>query len=252
MGLFRKMLGREPAWTEQWGVYPGGAGDRLAMYNIDLGAVSAAPVPKLPVRVDVEFTYSGDGASGMPAEGELVEIRTLEDVVDRAMRALGGAYVGRVLTENTGRMTGYLPSSSQPPQLPAQPGLTPRLTLTADPAWSRVREELAPDAWQLNVLEDNRILQMLQSHGDRLERPRAIEHMGYFADPENAAVAAEVLRAEGFAVAVERDDEGDFALQAVRPDAATPPDVHQVTWLVRSAVEEHSGVYDGWGCEVQN
>jgi Regulator of ribonuclease activity B/Family of unknown function (DUF695) len=252
MGLFRKLLGREPAWTERWGVYPSGPDDRLAMYSIDLGAVDAAPVPRLPVRLDVEFSYTGDGASGMPADDELVEIRSLEDVVDRAMRALGGAYVGRVLADNKGTMTGYLPPSAATPALPEQRSLSPRLTLTPDPAWSRLVEELAPDEWQRNMIDDNQVLQELESHGDRLGEPREVEYVGYFADPDRAEEAAEALRAEGFAVAYERDDEGEFALQATRRDPVAAPEVHAVTWLVRQIIEQQSGVYDGWGCNVQS
>jgi hypothetical protein len=251
MGLFRKLMGREPAWTQRWGVYPSEAGDRLAMYNIDVGAVDAAPVPKLPLRLDVEFTYAGDGASGMPDDTELHEIRTLEDAVDKAMRALGGAYVGRVLTENTGRMTGYLPESAQPPGLPVVPGLTARVSLTPDPAWSRVRDELAPDAWQRNLIEDNQVVHALESHGDRLDAPREVEHMGYFPDQDRAEAAAESLRGEGFAVTFERDDEGEFALQAIRRDPVEPPGIHAVTWLVRETIEGLDGAYDGWGCVVQ-
>src|SRR5690349_18812676 len=143
MGLFRRLMGREPAWIERWGMYPSGPEDRLAMYSVDLGAVDAAPVAALPVRLDVEFTYQGDGASGMPADAELVEIRSLEDAVDRAMKALGGAYVGRVLTGNQGTMTGYLPPSATPPDLPKAETLVPRLTLTTDPGWTRLVEEMA-------------------------------------------------------------------------------------------------------------
>jgi hypothetical protein len=252
MGMFRKLLGRGPVWTERWGVYPSGPQDKLAMYSIDLGAIDAAPVPKLPIRLDVEFTYTGDGASGMPAEDELAEIRSLEDVVDRAMRAVGGAYVGRVLADNKGTMTGYLPPSAAAPALPEQRALSPRLTLTPDPAWSRLVEELAPDEWQRNMIDDNQVLQELEGHGDRLGVPREVEYLGYFADLDQAEEAAQALRAEGFAVAYERDDEGEFALQATRRDSVAAPEVHAVTWLVRQVIEQRSGVYDGWGCSVQS
>ncbi len=252
MGLFGRLLGREPAWTERWGMYPSGPEDQLAMYSIDLGAVDAAPVAKLPVRVDVEFTYQGDGASGMPADAELVEIRSLEDAVDRAMKALGGAYVGRVLTGNKGTMTGYLPPDATAPALAPTGTLAPRLSLTPDPAWSRLVEELAPDEWQRNMIDDNQVLQELEQHGDRPAEPRDVEYLGYFADPDGAEAAAVALRAEGFAVIYERDDEGEYVLQAVRHDPVAAPEVHAVTWLVRQTVELHGGAYDGWGCTIQS
>ncbi|MFC5000507.1 DUF695 domain-containing protein [Dactylosporangium cerinum] len=251
MGLLRRLLGREPAWVERWAVYPGEIGDGLAMYNIDLGAVEAAPVARLPQRLDVDFTYAGDGTSGMPADAELGVIHALDEAVRQALRGLRGAMVGRVVTAGTGRITGYLPEGATAPALPDFPALSPVATLSSDPGWTRVREELTPDAWQRNIMDDNQVVQELEGHGDRLSQPRPVEFLAYFPATDHAEAAAEDLRNLGFAVTVERGDEADFILQAIRRDAVEPPALHEVTWEVRGVVERHDGVYDGWGCMVQ-
>ncbi|WP_426509958.1 DUF695 domain-containing protein [Dactylosporangium sp. McL0621] len=251
MGLLRKLLGREPAWEERWAVYPGEVGGRLAMYNIDLGAVEAAPVARFPQRFDVEFTYTGDGASGMPAAEELASIHELDAAVRQILRSAGGALVGRVLSDNAGRITGYLPAESTPPPLPAIAGIAPKTGVASDPGWTRVRDELTPDAWQRNIMDDNQVVQELEAHGDRLSAPRAVEFLAYFPDPDRAESSAEALREDGFAVTVERGDEADFVLQAIRRDAVEPPALHEMTWKVRGIVENHDGIYDGWGCMVQ-
>jgi hypothetical protein len=168
------------------------------------------------------------------------------------MKALGGAYVGRVLADNKGTMTGYLPPVASAPALPDAGTLAPRLTLTADPTWSRLVDDLAPDEWQRNMIDDNRVLEELERHGDRPAEPRDVEYLGYFGDPDAAEAAATTLRAEGFTVTYERDDEGEYLLQAIRRDPVVAPEVHAVTWLVRQTVEQHAGVYDGWGCTVQS
>ena len=251
MGLLRKLLGREPAWLSSWEVYPGEVADRLAMYNVDLGAVDAAPVGRLPLRLDVEFDYRGDGASGMPDADELAAIHLLDDDVHRTAEALRGAVVGRVLTDNTGRITAYLPEGANPPPLSAPAGLSPRVTVTPDPAWTRVRDELTPDAWQRNVVDDGHVVQQLEAHGDRLSVPRQVEFLAYFPDPDRAEAAAAELRAEGFTATFQRDDEGEYVLQAIRVDPVELPAFHEISWLVREAVGRHDGVYDGWGSEVQ-
>ena len=251
MGLLRRLLGREPAWVERWAVYPGEVGDGLAMYNIDLGAVEAAPVGRLPQRLDVDFTYTGDGTSGMPADAELGAIHALDEAVRQALRGAGGAMVGRVVTANTGRITGYLPDGATAPPLPHLPALSPVATLSSDPGWTRVRDELTPDAWQRNIMDDNQVVQELEGHGDRLSQPRPVEFLAYFPDTDHAEAAAQDLRNLGFAVTVERGDEADFVLQAIRRDAVEPPALHEVTWEVRGVVERHDGIYDGWGCMVQ-
>ncbi|GAA1562024.1 DUF695 domain-containing protein [Dactylosporangium maewongense] len=251
MGLLRRLLGREPAWVERWAVYPGEIGAGLAMYNIDLGAVEAAPVARLPQRFDVEFTYTGDGASGMPADSELGAIHALDEAVRQALRGVRGAMVGRVVTANTGRITGYLPEGAAAPALPDIPELSATGRLEPDPGWSRVREELTPNGWQRNIMEDNQVVQELEGHGDRLSQPRPVEFLAYFPDTDRAEAAAQELRDLGFAVTVERGDEADFVLQAIRRDAVEPPALHEVTWEVRGVVERHDGAYDGWGCMVQ-
>jgi hypothetical protein len=250
VGLLRRLLGREPAWVERWAVYPGEIGDGLAMYNIDLGAVEAAPVARLPQRLDVDFTYAGDG-SGMPADAELGTIHALDEAVRQALRGLRGAMVGRVVTADTGRITGYLPDGATAPALPDFPALSPVVTLSPDPGWTRVRDELTPDAWQRNIMDDNQVVQELEGHGDRLNQPRPVEFLAYFPTTDHAEAAAEDLRNLGFAVTVERGDEADFILQAIRRDAVEPPALHEATWEVRGVVERHDGVYDGWGCMVQ-
>ncbi|WP_460494353.1 ribonuclease E inhibitor RraB [Dactylosporangium cerinum] len=78
-----------------------------------------------------------------------------------------------------------------------------------------------------------------------------MEFLAYFPATDHAEAAAEDLRNLGFAVTVERGDEADFILQAIRRDAVEPPALHEVTWEVRGVVERHDGVYDGWGCMVQ-
>ena len=253
MGLLRRLLGRGPAWVERWAVYPGEVGDGLAMYNIDLGAVEAAPVAKLPLRLDVDFGYPGDGASGMPEATELTGIHVLDEAVRQTLKANRGSMIGRVLSKGTGRITGYLPEGVTAEQvtLPPVPGLEPVVTLTPDPGWTRVRDELTPDAWQRNIMDDNQVVQELEAHGDRLSAPRPVEFLAYFPEAAKAEGAAEELRVEGFAVTVERGDEADFVLQAIRRDPVEPPALHETTWQVRGIVERHDGLYDGWGCMVQ-
>jgi hypothetical protein len=253
MGFLRKLLGREPVWAEQWEVFPGEFGGQPAMFNVDLGAVDVAPVGRLPVRLDVEFSYPHDGVTGMPGDAQLASIHELDDAVRRAVAPLGGAYVGRVLSGGNGQIACYLPPDvTVVPAVPAVGGLAPRAALVPDPAWSRVREELTPDAWQRHVIEDSHLVQALEEHGDRLAAPREVEHIAYFADLDRAGDAANVLREAGFAVTVERDDEGEYELEAVRRDPVEPPAVHEVTWLVRETVERHDGLYDGWGCTPQS
>jgi hypothetical protein len=66
VSLIERLLGRQKSrWPESWQTYPGLVGDVAALWSVDLGAVDAAPVPSLPVRLDVTVPYPA-GADGLP------------------------------------------------------------------------------------------------------------------------------------------------------------------------------------------
>src|SRR6266542_2792539 len=189
------LFGRRKArWDEDWAVFPGEVDGRFAMYFVDLGAVDAGPVPALPTRLDLSIRLPEAGDDGMPAAHELQVIQAVEDQVVNVAGRLGGAYVGRVLTAGTARLTCYL---AKPPAAPPP-----------------------------------------------------VDHTGFFTAAEDAGAAASELRQQGFEVKVERQDDTEYLLEAVRVDPVAPPDLHELTWSVRGSVEAHGGTYDGWSCYV--
>jgi hypothetical protein len=119
-----------------------------------------------------------------------------------------------------------------------------------DPHWAYVRDTLAPDDRQHRMLADLALVGVLAEQGDALATPREVEHVAYFPAQDPAEAAAAALRGNGFAAVVERDDEGEFALTAMRRDRVDPPALHELTWSVKETVERHGGTYDGWSCAI--
>jgi hypothetical protein len=243
MSLFGRLLGRQKArWDEAWHTFPGTLDDASALWSVDLGAVDAAPVPQLPVRLDVEAPYPAD-SEGLPADGAyLVQ---LEETVRRAVSGLDGAYIGRVAGHGRVRLTAHVPTEPAAPV--ALPGIADADVRTEyDPHWAYVRDKLAPDDRQHRLIADLAVVAHLTEQGDVLADPRTVTHVAVFAEPAAAEEAAADLRASGFEAGVERDDEGEFLLTAAREDPVAPPAVHELSWSVKETVERHGGTYDGW------
>jgi hypothetical protein len=245
MSLFGRILGRRrPDWTEAWRTYPGTYSDAPAVWAVDLGALALAPVAALPVRVDVFVGVTSD-ADGLPVDG--AQVAGLEDAVRAIADRLGGVYVGRVSCAGVCRLTVHIPteppSTVTVPEFPSAPVAT-----SYDPHWAFVRDVLGPDERQQRLLEDLEVVGMLEGQGDPLAVPREVAHMAFFPGQAGAEQAANDLRADGFAAVVERDDEGEFSLTALRHDPVAPPVVHDLTWAVKETVERHGGTYDGWNC----
>ena len=245
MSLIGRLLGRRQRWTESWQSFPGAVGDVPALWSVDLGAVDVAPVNGLPARIDVTVAYPA-GPDGLPT-GHLAEA---EVAVRTAVDSLGGVYVGRVASQGQVRFTAHLPT--EPPQPAVVAGL-PQATVHTeyDPHWAYVLDKLAPDVRQHRLLTDRAMVEALAEAGDTLGTPRPVTHVAYFAEQATADAAADELTRAGFAAGVEPDnDEGGFALTAVRSDPVSPPLVHDLTWDVQQRIERHNGTYDGWTCPV--
>jgi hypothetical protein len=242
MSLFGRLLGRQRTrWEETWHAFPGVLDDVPTQWTVDLGAVAAAPVGELPVRLDVEAAYAAD-PDGNPLD--VTGITRIEDAVRACLSALGGEYVGRVIGGGRARFTGHIPA--EPPAPVSVAGGS--VAIAYDPHWAYVRDNLAPDERQHQMLSDLAMVEVLSGYGDPLSAPREVAHLAYFSGQQPAEQAAAELRADGFAAVVERDDEGEFALTALRRDPVQPPRVHDLAWGVKETVERHGGTYDGWNC----
>jgi hypothetical protein len=238
MGILGRLMGRRsPEWTEAWRTYPGTYTNVPAVWAVDLGVLSLAPVAALPVRMDVFVGVTSDG-DGLPTDGAQI-----------AAVALGGVYVGRVASAGVCRFTAHIPVEPATPialsRFPTAPVAT-----AYDPHWAFARDVLGPDERQHRLLEDLEMVEALQGQGDPLAVPREVAHVAFFPARSAAEEAAEVLRADGFAAVVEPDDEGEFSLTALRSDPIEPPVVHDLTWAVKETVERHGGTYDGWNCGI--
>jgi hypothetical protein len=193
--------------------------------------------------MDVEVTYAAK-PYGLPADwAQLVDA---EDSVRASVAQQGGVYVGRLAGAGRCIFTAQLPAEPvNPPTL-----ADGRVSTEYDPHWAYVRDTLAPDERQYRLLEDLAVIGVLAEYGDPLATPRQITHTALFAEQAPAEDAAAELRADGFSASVERDDEGDFALTALRADPVIPPTVHELAWGVKETVERHGGTYDGWNCGI--
>lgn len=240
--------GRRARWDPAWQAYPGTIGEAPASWFVDLGAIEAAPVPGLPMRLDLSVAYPG---GGLPGEADLARLGEFDGRVRVIAAEQAGVFVGRVASGGVCRYTAHLPGApSQPLRLSAPDGGEPEIATEYDPHWAYVRDHLAPDERQAQLMADLAVIAMLQQHGDALAHPREVQHVALFAGSEPAQDAAATLQADGFSVAVERDDEGGFRLTATRRDALVPPGVHELSWTVKESVERHGGAYDGWSCAV--
>jgi regulator of ribonuclease activity B/uncharacterized protein DUF695 len=246
-----RLLGRRKKWDASWASFPGTIDDRPAVWLVDLGAVDAAPVDHLPVRVDVTAWYAPDVETGLPQSDQLPYLDAVGEALTTTAQAAGGAMVGRVSSNGATRFTAHLPGRpTRPPAFPPGGPRPPELVTELDPLWAYVRDALTPDERQQAMVEDLAVVLALREQGDDLTTSRPIEFVAIFPVEEQARAAGRELNAAGHAVSVDPDDEGGYVLTATTTANVVVPRLHELTWSVADTVHRHGGNYDGWSCPV--
>jgi regulator of RNase E activity RraB len=233
--LFRRNA--SPAWEPDWQTFPGRVDDVDVMLHADLGAVRAAPVEDLGVRLEIAVRFAKTRPDGSP--------------VDAVAKRASGRYVGRVLGGGGCRFVAYLPGGAADPvpELKLDPGpFSPVLTTADDPDWAFALGAFTPDPSAEQRNYNRPLVEALKTRGDRLEVPRAIEHSAHFADQKSAAAAGAELGKAGHLVSASPDEEGGATLTITR--AAPLTEIDAATEAVLTVVRRHGGDYDGWGAEL--
>ena len=208
-------------WVETWQTYPGTVDDAPAVVvgrpRRGRGRTAAAPARPL----DIEAPYPA-GPTGSAEPATWPSWRTPSA---RAVEALGGVYVGRVASRGVCRFTAHLPTRATRAgrAWPDRAGATcgPSTTRTGRTSATRSRPTTASTGCSQDLAVRRRCS---PAEGDPLATPRAVAHVAVLRPTRSRPRRPRRdLRADGFAATVERDDEGDFALTALRSDPVAPP-----------------------------
>lgn len=98
---------------------------------------------------------------------------------------------------------------------------------------------------------DATTLRELTDAGSDLSQPHEVEFYLYFAHQQTARSVGESLSGEGFAVTVERSEQGsDWLCLATLAMVPTLPELHALRRRFTALAEGHGGAYDGWGATV--
>lgn len=246
---------------DQWDFYPCHIDDTPASIFLNLWFETNAPVTAVDTLywLRIQMTDKAEHGMGSAAEAEI--LLPVEDHFTRRAQASGFVYVGRLRCDGRWQLIFYGPVDRlQALQALSKgvEGLDGREVETgtkADADWNYYRDFLLPDAERRQWMQDRRIVEVLQGHGDPLRTPRRVDHWIYFptADSRNAFLGA-VVR-EGFAI--EQTDDGDatvdvsFGARVHRIDVVELEHIHEVVMTLFRLAVQHDGDYDGWETSVE-
>lgn len=124
----------------------------------------------------------------------------------------------------------------------------PFIKLQEDKTWETYHTFLYPNEETMDYIENSKVVLKLEEAGDKLNKPRTIDHWLYFKTEKDRQGFIVYAQQNGFAVAGKEKTDGvySFQLHLTKIGVAELEAICQTTLQLKRAAEKHNGTYDGW------
>ena len=231
--------------------YPADVDGAPAAFVVDL---EQEPRATHPTRITVTVAMLEPEADGLRSEQEMEDLEALQArITERLARAAGAVCVG--FYDLRGMATFVFYAKKQVTTAEAIVAVDdlnpyePDVQVDDDPEWRFYIDALFPDAYALQGIWNRLITEELESHGDRLEEPRDVDHVATFGSNSEAQKAAKKLLAKHFHIDAigDADEEGRYVVAFHRSETLEQGKPDQFSAEILDIVLKLDGEYDGWG-----
>lgn len=241
---------------DDWDFYPCVVEDRPASIFLNLRYERGRPPSSSNTLYWLRIQMSDAAEHGMGNGPEAEALYPCEDAMTASAADLGLVFVGRLRNSGDWQITFYGPAGHRGAldELAREAELGGRSFETGskpDPEWTYFREFLMPNAERRQWMQDRRVVDVLEEHGDVHSIPRRIDHWAYFRTPDARQAFVQDLVPEGFALEGTADDAQAFGAQVFRTDTVELDHIHEVVMKLFKLADQHGGDYDGWECPVE-
>lgn len=237
--------------------YPCFVDDQPASIFLNLRHEHEPPPSSCSTLYTILIRMLDAGEHGMGTAEEAEVLSPVEDALSAAADAkLGMIFVGRLRGSGIWQITMYGPAEQREALEVLVRGLAiadRRCEITARPdaAWRYYRETLLPDAERRQWMEDRRVVETLEDHGDALSIPRRVDHWAAFETPAACQQFVEAVSAHGFVLDSTTESEGVFGAHVYRTDPVALAHIHEVVMTLWEIADDVDGSYDGWETSVE-
>lgn len=236
---------------ESWDFYTCDIDDAPASIFLNMGLEESCPVASHPICATFQFDILNPTEDGFNTSEEAAKLFEIEDAIVPVVTKDGTwIFVGRTTTQGARELFFYGPSLDIWEDI-CEPIMDQfeeygfSCSEQEDPQWELYQEFLLPQEWDRELMKNRKVCQQLQSQGDLLTKPRAIDH--WIDIPEDSKLKfQEFAQENGFTIV---DSESSIHLTKVES-----PDLYEIsetTFTLSQQAKELGGSYDGWGCSVE-
>jgi len=243
---------------DDWVAYFCRVNDNLASIFLNLALQQSIPDRTRPHLLYVWIYFKKPRPDGLSSQEEFQTLSSLEDSLVAAVEQKCGAIMpGRITTSGRREFYFYAPDASNF-QAALDVGFANHSNYRYssgykdDPDWGQYLKVLFPNPLQRRKIENRKVLDVLESHGDSLLAERDVTHWAYF---KNAGDRESFKRASlrlGYSIEEESFSERarGFALRFQKKQSVTPDEIDQSVSELFQLAESFNGEYDGWESEI--
>ncbi|MDR2489617.1 MAG: DUF695 domain-containing protein [Desulfovibrio sp.] len=270
--------------TDNWDSYLCEVEGKPASILVDIGAVSLAPVLRLPYLAYVAISVANPDENGFPHGEEFDNLSFLEDALEDALTAdETSVHIGRCITNGHYELVFY---AAEPAGwnnrvaaiMERHPSCAWEADTRYEPGWDSYLGFLFPGEQDLLIIQNRRLCRLLREQGDLPGKIRPIRHRLDFFDPAAGRTFCRAARKLGFhteetgahaaqegpgADTEESAAEGEadlirlalnrlgaglptFRIYLTRMD--TIENIDEISLSLMDSAAEHDGEYLGWSC----
>jgi Family of unknown function (DUF695)/Regulator of ribonuclease activity B len=242
--------------AENWDTY-------LAQYEKSAGSVminmalkNVAPIKAYPFVVITGVTFKDCPTDGFPSKREFKNLYQISDSVKTIIEKSTASIITGSFTYQCERLdyyyvtdTTWLRQRLTNMYKTRFPNYTPYINIKADRNWSGYLDFLYPNEETLDYMGNQKVIMALQNAGDKLVKPRSVDHWAYFKTENDRNCFVSYLTKNKFTV-TSKDSNGkapfSLSLHFSRIDKVDLSSISKVTLELGRQASQCNGDYDGW------
>ena len=243
---------------DQWDFY-------FTKIDGDLGSIffnetlaKRAPVPNHDALIYVRLFMRNARPDGLSSQEESETLTAIEDALDGALASTGAIYVGRATYAGQRDLFFYATDGDQTVGAAAAtmkkfPDYEIDIGGWDEPDWKTYRNYLYPGERDRQRIENRKVCEGLEKHGDSLTKKREIAHWAYFPDARERDEFVALTKKLGYQLRSKLEPgehQNQFGASITRDDYASWDEINEVTLELFELAKGLGGDYDGWDSPV--
>ncbi len=198
-------------YEEDWAIYFCTISDgQIGAVLVDVGLAQIAPVESNPFLLTFTTKMINPTEDGLSSENEADKLNQIEENLIESLVANNDViYTGRI--KFSGKMQSYFYSekingleNTISEVVSNFPDYRFEHKFTEEKDWKAYFEVLYPSPFEMQVIQNGRVIENLEKHGDKLEKERLVEHWIYFKSEIDRENFLGAIRDKGFEI-VDKD-----------------------------------------------